>query len=128
SRNGATLSSGMCRIMSGSASTAELPMVSLPSDRSMPRSTEDTTPDSPMRFSHRGSREATVGMTGKLYGGGGEGVDHSSPGASQGFGPAGAPLLRLFSTLMKNSSSPTASTKLPMVVMRLSVSQPMPSA
>src|SRR5439155_1654451 len=42
--------------------------------------------------SHSGRRLRTVGITAKLYVGGGEGVDHSSVQASQGSAPAGRPL------------------------------------
>ena len=40
-----------------------------------------------------------TGMTAKLYGGGGDEIDHSSVGASQGFGPATAPAVRLRMTV-----------------------------
>ena len=93
----------------------------------MPRVSDERASDSPSCSSHSGSRDATVGITAKLYGGGGDEVDHSSDDPPHGFAPAGAPLRRLTNMLTKNSSTPIANRKLPIVVIMLSVSHPIPS-
>src|SRR5207248_11226777 len=66
----------------------------------------------------------TVGMTGKLYGGGGDVVAHSSVPPKNGSGPAGAPRKRLQTRFAKISSSPAVRMKAPIVSERLYAPQP----
>src|SRR5205085_2234056 len=79
---------GMRSITSGSASSTVVPIVSRPSSRSSPSSTELRPAMPLMRSSQSGWRLATVGITRKLYECGGDAVAHSSVDASQGLGPA----------------------------------------
>src|SRR5260370_39506731 len=58
--------------------------------------------------SQSGRRLLTVGMTEKLYAGGGEGVDHSSVQASQGSLPAGSPLKYDHTRLATKTTMPSA--------------------
>jgi hypothetical protein len=64
----------------------------------------------------------------KIVGGGGELVAHSKVGASQGLSPADAPAAMAHHDIDDENSTPMAKTKEPSVVIRLSQSQPMPSA
>jgi hypothetical protein len=73
---------------------------------------------------HSGSRLATVGCGRKLYGGGGDGVAHSSVEAPHGFDSAAAPRRRLVITLIRNTSSDTKITAAPIVASRFIDPQP----
>src|SRR6185312_6550637 len=65
-----------------------------------------------------------IGITAKLYGGGGDSMAHSSVPASHGFEPAYAPRRRLTKMLTTNSSTPTANIADPIVVMRFTDPHP----
>src|SRR6266513_6241208 len=67
-------------------------------------------------------------MTAKLYGGGGEGIVHSSVPPRKGSGPAGAPRKRLQARLAKIITRPTVRMKAPIVSARLYASHPRPGA
>src|SRR6516162_3587409 len=54
--------------------------------------------------SHNGRRLWTVGITSKLYVGGGDGVDHSSVQAFQGSSPAGWPYRSEANRLYRNTT------------------------
>src|ERR1700722_4887086 len=58
-------------------------------------------------MSQSGRRLSTIGVTAKLYSGGGEEVDHSNVHASQGSGPAGSPSNKDHSMFATNASTPT---------------------
>ena len=64
-------------------------------------------------------RLAEIGVGSEGQRGGGEGTDHSSVGASHGFGPAAAPLRKLRATLTSNSKTPVAKMKAPIEMTRL---------
>src|SRR3954447_10472230 len=66
-------------------------------------------------------------MTAKLYGGGGEGVVHSSVPPWNGSGPDGGPRNLLHARLAKIISSPAARMNPPIVSARLYASQPNPA-
>src|SRR3954462_14923138 len=68
----------------------------------------------------------TLGMTAKLYGGGGDGVVHPRVPPWNGSGPAGTPRRRLQKRLAKIITRPAVSTKEPIVSARLYESQPNP--
>src|SRR5690348_13702424 len=95
-------------IARGSASSGDVANVSRPRSSTGPRVNVDEAEPSPSRSSHSGWRLPIVGSTAKLYGGGGDGMLHSSVPASHGFGPAGAPPRRLFNTFQANSTTPSA--------------------
>ena len=66
-----------------------------------------------------GSTLRTLGMTSKLFGGGGDGVNHSSVFPFQGSFPARRPCLALQSRFATTITTPTPSTKEPIVETRL---------
>src|SRR3954465_13693236 len=74
--------------------------------------------------SHNGYRDVTVGMTAKLYSGGGDGIDHSSEGAPHGSLPAIAPRFRLIQRFHAKISTDTAWMYAPIELMRLKTSNP----
>src|SRR5258708_3861507 len=78
--------------------------------------------------SQSGRRLLTVGMTEKLYAGGGEGVDHSSVQASHGSLPAVAPLKYDHARFTMKTAMPSAWKKTPIVTMRFHTSQPRPGS
>src|SRR5213078_2750595 len=72
----------------------------------------------------RGSRFATVGITEKLYGGGGEGIAHSSVAPPHGSFGAGAPCERVRHRLTTNTSVATPIKNAPIVETRLRLETP----
>ena len=70
---------------------------------------------SPCFCSHSSSRPCTVGMTPKLWTGGGEAMVHSSVRPSQGSGLATAPARIVFHTLAMKTRNDTAIRKAPTV-------------
>src|SRR5437762_102873 len=74
--------------------------------------------------SQSGYRDVTVGITAKLYSGGGEGIDHSSVGPPQGSLPAGGPLRRERMRFQKPITTATTWMYAPMELMRLKISSP----
>src|SRR4051794_17196712 len=60
--------------------------------------------------------------------GGGEEVDHSSDGASQGLSPANAPWRRANRTLATNSSTPSPSTNAPTLASKFNSPNPVLAA
>src|SRR6266436_4826603 len=75
-------------------------------------------------MSQSGRRLLTVGISAKLYSGGGELVLHSRVQASQGSLPAGFPLRNEQRTLSSQISMPAIWNAAPMLQMRLRVPQP----
>ncbi|MCU1451585.1 MAG: hypothetical protein JWP02_3755 [Acidimicrobiales bacterium] len=74
---------------------------------------------------HSSSRAVTIGISSKLYSGGGELVVHSSVRASQGSSPTFS-VFRVFSTLMMNTSTERAMMKEPTVATKFQKSHPRP--
>src|SRR2546422_7447594 len=72
----------------------------------------------------RGSRFATVGITEKLYGGGGEEIAHSSVAPPHGSFGAGAPCERVRHRLTTNTSVATPIKNAPIVETRLRLETP----
>src|SRR2546422_6462085 len=68
---------------------------------------------------HRGSRLSTVGITEKLYGGGGDGMPHSSVAPPQGSFEAGRPCVRLRHRFTTKISIERPIRSAPMVETRL---------
>src|SRR5438067_8886847 len=117
-------SPGISTTSSGTASTTVEAGVSWPwSSTSSPRRRRAESA-SRSSWSQFGYALRTTGMTGKLYGGGGEVVAHSSVPPYQGSGPAGGPRKRLQTRLPKISSSPAVRMKAPTVSERLYGPQP----
>src|SRR6185503_1037885 len=79
-------------------------------------------------MSQRGRRLLTVGISAKLYSGGGELVDHSSVQASQGSFPAGRPLRRDRRMFITKMSVPITWNATPIVQMRFQIPQPRPAS
>jgi hypothetical protein len=69
-----------------------------------------------------------MGILAKLYSGGGEGIDHSRVGASQGLGPEGSPLRFDLKKLTMKSSVAGMRRKAPMVDIMLKESHPWPAS
>src|SRR5437879_3717339 len=78
--------------------------------------------------SQSGRRLLMVGMTAKLYAGGGEGVDHSRVQASHGSLPAVSPLKYDHTRFATKTTIPNALKKTPMVTMRFHTSHPRPGS
>src|SRR5439155_20122399 len=72
----------------------------------------------------RGRRLATVGMTSKLCGGGGEGMVHSSVAPPHGSLPATLPRVRVRQTLTRKTAIDTPIRNAPTVDTRLSLATP----
>src|SRR5690242_11686056 len=118
SPSGSQVSCGICSTALGSESSGVVAKVSRPFTSTGPFQIDDRAEPSFRRSSHSGCRLATVGITAKLYGGGGDGVLHSSVPASHGFAPATTPRLRLIQTLTANNATPIANTNAPIVSIR----------
>ena len=78
--------------------------------------------------SHNGRRLLTTGRTGKLYAGGGEGVDHSRVHASHGSLPAGSPRKYDHRRFATKTNMAVAWKNTPIVTIRFRVSQPRPGS
>src|SRR6267142_6119925 len=79
-------------------------------------------------MSQSGRRLLTVGISAKLYSGGGELVVHSRVQASHGSFPAGFPLRNETSTLITKISMATAWNAAPIVQIRFNSAQPRPAS
>src|SRR3954447_15873468 len=110
-------SDGMCTASSKWPSRTVLACVAWPWSRGNPSRSSG---------SQFGYGLVTLGMTAKLYGGGGDVVVHSSVPPWNGSGPAGTPRRRLQNRLAKIISRPAVSTNEPIVSARLYESQPNP--
>ena len=119
------VSSGISRSMSGTASStgcadgflALVEQHAAIQRRAWPLAPDSILPQRMARFDRRNHRKV-IGRAAVTD------TDHSRLGASHGFLLASAPTRRLRATLTKNSKTPAARTKLPIVVIRLSVPQP----
>ena len=77
-----------------------------------------------LSIDQRGRRPATVGMTSKLCGGGGDGMVHSSVAPPHGSFPATLPRLRVRQTLIRNTKIEAPIRNAPTVDTRFSLATP----